>query len=61
MIKMLSAKKIEENESCKKTLALHIRFCSFLFHIAYKEATELARKGPTFSNVSMRYKVIRQN
>jgi hypothetical protein len=39
---------IEENESCRKTLALQIRFSSFLVHISSKEATDLAKNGPKF-------------
>jgi hypothetical protein len=39
-------KKTEEHESCRKTLALQVQFCSFLVHISPKEATELARKDP---------------
>jgi hypothetical protein len=33
-----------ENESCRKTLDLKTRFCSFLVHDLSKEATELAKK-----------------
>jgi hypothetical protein len=40
--------KNEENKSCRKTLDLQIRFCSFFVHDSSTEATELARKSPKF-------------
>ncbi len=40
--------KIEENKSCRKTLDLQIRFCSFFVHDSSTDATELARKNPKF-------------
>jgi hypothetical protein len=40
--------KNEENESCRKTLDLQIRFCSFFVDDSSTEATELARKSPKF-------------
>jgi hypothetical protein len=42
-------RKNEESENCRKTWNLQIRFCRFLVHISSKEATELPRKGATFS------------
>jgi hypothetical protein len=39
--------KNEVNKSCRTTLDLQIWFC-FLVHDSSKEATELAKKGPTF-------------
>jgi hypothetical protein len=49
---LLSLKRIlqknEEDKSCRKTLDLQIRFCSFFVHDSSAEATELARKSPTF-------------
>jgi hypothetical protein len=38
--------KNEENKSCRNSLDVQIRFCSFLVHDSSKEATELAREGP---------------
>jgi hypothetical protein len=46
--------KNEENGSCRKTLDLHIWFCSYFVHDSSKEGTELAKKK---SKVSMRSKV----
>ncbi len=40
--------KNEENKSCRNSLDVQIRFCSFLVHDSSKEATELAREGPKF-------------
>jgi hypothetical protein len=49
---LLSLKRIlqknEEIKSCRRTLDLQIWFCSFLVRDSFKEATELARKGPKF-------------
>jgi hypothetical protein len=49
---LLSLKRVlqknEENESCRKTLDLQIRFCSFFVQDSSTEATELARKSPKF-------------
>ncbi len=50
---LLSLKRVlqknEENKSCRNTLDLQIRFCSFFFvHDSPTEATEPARKSPKF-------------
>jgi hypothetical protein len=44
-------RKTEENKSCRKTLDLQIRFCSFSVHDSSTEATELARKVQSFHEV----------
>jgi hypothetical protein len=47
---LLSLKRVlqknEENGSCRKTVDLQIRFCSFFVHDSSTWATELARKSP---------------
>ncbi len=49
---LLSSKRVlhknEENKSCRKTLDLRIRFCSFPVDDSSKEATQVAKKGPKF-------------
>jgi hypothetical protein len=47
-LKRVLQKKNEENKSCRKTLDLQIRFCSFFVHDSSKKATELARESPKF-------------
>jgi hypothetical protein len=45
---LLSLKRIlpknEEDKCCRKTLDLHVCFCSYLLHDSSKEATKLAKK-----------------
>ncbi len=52
---LLSFKRVlqknEENKTCRKTLDLQIRFCSFFAHHLSTEVTELARKVQSFHEV----------
>ncbi len=43
--------KNEENVSCRNTLDPQICFYSYLVHDSSKEATELAKKTPSFHDV----------
>jgi hypothetical protein len=49
---LLSLKRVlqnhEDNKSCRTTLDLQIRFCSFFVHDLSTEATELTRKSSKF-------------
>jgi hypothetical protein len=40
--------KNKDNKSCRKTLDVQSRFCSFFVHDSSTEATELATKSPNF-------------